>query len=426
MKRTSYAKLALATIAAAGLTATTLPAYAASPSGSFTYRVTPIAVKSHLANPSMTPALTPAQCLAQTGVVACQTPESIRAAYNIPATINGEPAGTGQTIVIVDAFGSPTAASDLANFSDAFDLPQADLSIHYPGGKPTWNGRGTQLGWAQETSLDIQWAHAVAPGAKIALVVAANDHGASLDNAVKYAVDNKLGNVLSMSYGASENLIHGNNAQQNQAHKTFAKAAAQGMSVFASSADSGSDNGAGYENFALPAADPLVTAVGGTNLWANSGLTSLPRETVWGDYANCPTCNNDNGPIGATGGAPSLITGKQGSDVAYNASVYTGVLTYLGMMGGDNNGFYYMGGTSAGSPQWAGIAADLDQATGSKLGPVNRLAEGWAKSGLLYDVTEGSNSTPTFSGGYSATTGWDSPTGWGTPDVGSIITSLSK
>lgn len=425
MKRMSYAKLALATAAAAGLTVSALPAYAASPDGSFTYRVKPIVVKSHFGNTPAALPTGPSDCLAATGgEFACQTPQSIRAAYNIPGTINGAPAGTGQTIVIVDAFGSPTAASDLATFSTAFGLPQADLSIHYPGGKPTWNGRGTQLGWAQETSLDIQWAHAVAPGAKIALVVAANDHGTSLDNAVRYAVDNKLGNVLSMSYGEPENLIHGNSAQQSQAHKTFVKAAAQGMSVFASSADAGSDNGAGYENFSLPAADPLVTAVGGTNLFAGSGLPE-PQETVWGDFANCPT-NCADGPFGATGGAPSLLTDKQGSDVAYNGSVYTGVLTYLGMMGGDANGFYFFGGTSAGSPQWAGIAADIDHATGSKLGSVNNYAQSWAGSGLLYDVTEGSNSTPTFSGGYSATTGWDAPTGWGTPDVGSIIASLSK
>lgn len=423
MKRISYAKLALATVAAGGLAATAIPAYAATPAGALTYQVHPIAVQANVGNSPANLFKNPADCLAQTGL-ACQQPSDIRAAYNIPETINGEPAGTGQTIIIVDAFGSPTAASDLATFSDAFGLPQADLNIIYPGGKPTWNGRGTQLGWAQETSLDIQWAHAVAPGATIDLLVAANDHGSSLNNAVRYAVKHKLGNVLSMSYGIPEYALRGNNGQQRQAHKSFVKAAKQGMSVFASSADDGSDNGAGYENFSYPASDPSVTAVGGTSLWAGSGVDE-PRETVWGDFADCPLDCVD-GVFGATGGAPSLITGKQGSDVSYNGSVYTGVLTYLGMMGGDNNGFYFMGGTSAGSPQWAAVAADLDQATGSKIGTVSQYAESWAKAGLLYDVTKGSNSTPTFAGGYSATTGWDAPTGWGTPDVGAIIDSLTK
>ena len=267
--------------------------------------------------------------------------------------------------------------------------------------------------------------HAVAPGAKIALVVAANDHGASLDNAVAYAVNNHLGNVLSMSYGEADNLIsspNANNGQTAQAQKVFAQGAEQGMSLFASSGDDGSDNGAGFANFGFPASDPNVTAVGGTNLFAGSGLDE-PHDTVWGDFANCPT-NCADGPIGATGGAPSLFVPKGGSDVAYNASVYTGVLTYLGFMGGDANGFYFFGGTSAGSPQWAALTADTIQAVGHTVGNVSQYAQGWAASGALFDVTEGSNSTPTFSGGYSAAPGWDRPTGWGTPDVGAIIASL--
>ncbi|MGN6204289.1 S53 family peptidase [Humibacter sp.] len=432
MKRRSLVSITLAIAGAAALAVSaSAPALAAtpstaSPSTNWVYTVHPFVEKAGLPASAIKPSLTPADCLAQSGgAVACQTPQSIRAAYDIPATIDGTAAGTGQTIVIVDAFGSPTVQSDLATFSQAFGLPAPDLTVYYPGGKPTWNGRGTQTGWAEETSLDVQWAHAVAPGAKIALVVAANDHGASIDNAVRYAVDNHLGNVLSMSYGEADNLIaspNANNGQTTQAQKSFVKGAAQGMSLFASSGDDGSDNGAGYANFGYPASDPNVTAVGGTNLYVGSGL-DLPRETVWGDYANCPlSCKF--GVIGETGGAQSLFLAKGGSDVAYNASVYTGVLTYLGFLGGDNNGFYYFGGTSAGSPQWAALTADVIQATGHSVGNVGQQASSWASKSLLHDVTQGSNSTATFNGGYSGATGWDRPTGWGTPDVGAIISAL--
>ena len=428
MKRTSLVSLALAIAGTAALAiGAGAPATAATaPDTSGIYTVHPIVEKAALATSALTPSFTPADCLAQTGGrVACQTPETIRAAYDIPATIGGVPAGTGQTVVIVDAFGSPTVASDLATFSQTFGLPAPHLTVYYPGGKPTWNGRGTQTGWAEETSLDVQWAHAVAPGANIALVIAANDHGASIDNAVRYAVDNRLGNVLSMSYGEADYLIaspHANNGQTTQAQKSFAKAAAAGMSLFASSGDDGSDNGAGYPNFGFPASDPNVTAVGGTNVWAGSGLNA-PHATVWGDYADCPlTCAF--GVVGETGGAPSLFLPKGGSDVAYNASVYTGVLTYLGFLGGDANGFYYFGGTSAGSPQWAALTADAIQAVGHTVGNVSHYAQGWAASGILFDVTQGSNATLTYTGGYSATAGWDRPTGWGTPDVGRIIAAL--
>lgn len=427
MKSRSFVSVALALAGAATLAvAVTAPASAVSPDTSGVYTVHPIIEKAHLSARAITPALTPAECLAQTGgVVACQTPQSIQAAYDIPATIDGVPAGTGQTIVIVDAFGSPTVASDLATFSAAFGLPAPQLTVYYPGGKPTWNGRGTQADWAGETSLDVQWAHAVAPGAKIALVIAANDHGATIDNAIRYAVANKLGNVLSMSFGESDDLIssaNANNGQAKQARASFEKAVAQGMSLFASSGDDGSDNGAGFANFAFPASEPTVTAVGGTNLWAGSGLNQ-PRETVWGDYSNCPL-GCAFGVVGETGGAPSLFTAKGGSDVSYNASVYTGVLTYLGYMDAADNGFYFVGGTSAGSPQWAGITADAIQAVGHTVGNVSQYAQGWASSGLLYDVTVGDNTTPTFGGGFSATAGWDRPTGWGTPDVAGIIDAL--
>ncbi|WP_308492394.1 S53 family peptidase [Microbacterium terrisoli] len=413
--------------AAALVAVSAVPAAATTSSSQWNYQVHPIAIRSHFSPGSVSHALPtgPADCLTATdGEFACQTPDSIRAAYNIPAEIDGVPAGTGQTIVIVDAFGSPTVRQDLATFSQAFGLPAAHLNVMYPTGTPTWTGHGTQLGWAQETSLDVQWAHAVAPGATIDLIVAANDHGNTINLAEQYAIDHKLGTVMSMSFGVPEYEVHGNNGQMGQAHKVYVDAQKQGMSVFASSGDDGSDNTAGSANYSYPASDALVTSVGGTNLLYGTDLEKNGlRETVWGDFALCATTCAD-GPIGATGGAPSLLTAKGGSDVAYNASVYTGVLTYLGFMGADANGFYFFGGTSAGSPQWAGITADVVQAVGHRIGDVSQYAASWSGSGALYDVTVGANSTPTFSGGYSATAGWDRPTGHGTPDVGAIIHAL--
>ena len=405
------------------------PAAGASPNGDVLYVARPPHVQAS-ALTTISPTLTPAQCLAQTGgVFACHDPASIHQAYDIPTTVNGALAGTGQTIVIVDAFGSPTIASDLATFDAAFNLPAPpSFSVIYPQGKPTWQGKDLQLGWAEETSLDVQWAHAVAPGANIILDVAVTSYGSALNNAVSYAVQNHLGNVISMSYGQPENLVHGNNTQELQSHAIFTAAVQAGITPISSSGDTGSDNGAGYANFQYPANDPLVTAVGGTDLWAGSGLTNQ-RETTWGDYdpSTCLTGCPD-GPFGATGGAPSLATGKQGSDVSYNAGVYTGVLTYLGFLGGSDNGFYFFGGTSAGAPQWAAVVAMVDQArAGANHAPVGNLRDQLAtlsSAGDFFDVTTGSNLTPTFTGGFSATAGKDLPTGYGSPDVAKVISTL--
>jgi subtilase family serine protease len=398
-------------------------------SGDVLYRARPPHVHAS-ALKSISPRLTPAQCLAQTGgAFACHDPASIHAAYNIPTTVDGALAGTGQTIVIVDAFGSPTLEADLAKFDAAFQLPAPpSLKVIHPQGKPTWQGTANQVGWAEESSLDVQWAHAVAPGANIVLDVAVTNYGSALNNAVNYAVQHHLGNVISMSYGEPESMVHGNSTQQRQSHEIFAAAVKAGITPLASSGDSGADNYAGYANFAYPANDPLVTAVGGTDLWAGSGL-SPARETTWGDYdpSTCLTGCPD-GPFGATGGAPSLATGKQGSDVSYNAGVYTGVLTYLGFLGGNDNGFYFFGGTSAGSPQWAGIVAMVDQARAkSHRAPIGNLRdqlESLSSAGDLFDVTVGSNETPSFRSGFSAHGGKDLPTGYGSPNAAEVITTL--
>lgn len=417
----------LAVVSAAGLAlAAAVPNLAqAAPSSTGDYTVRPIMIKSTISakKPSALP--TPAQCLAAYGL-ACNTPQSIRAAYDIPATINGQPAGTGETIAIVDAFGSPSAQADLDTFSATMGIGSTKLNIFHPTGAAPYKDTNLINDWAGETSLDVQWAHAIAPGATIDLVVASRQSGDVINDAIKYATDTLHADVVSMSFGAPEGSLrgaNGNNLQYRQAEKIFAEGAAKGTTYFASSGDSDSDNGYGFANYSYPASDSNVTSVGGTNLFSNVD-PSLPAETVWNDFDGC-AFGCTQGQFGGTGGAPSFITDKGGSDVAYNASVYTGVLVVQSFNPDpDQDGLFFTGGTSAGAPQWAAIAADLDQSVGHDLGNVRPSLPGWATAGALRDVTVGDNKSATFSGGFSAGTGWDVPTGWGTPDVGRLLNQV--
>lgn len=365
---------------------------------------------------------TPSQCVAADGL-ACYTPSEIRTGYDVPDSATG----AGQTIVIVDAYGSPTIRNDLAVFDQEFGLPAPTLNIIYPGGSPTFNPRQhhDQSSWAFETSLDVEWSHALAPDATIDLVIAANNAGNVLNNAENYAVSHHLGNVMSLSFGQPEGAfkgMNGNNGQQMQAHAILQQANAEGMTVLASSGDNGASNGLSFVNASFPASDPLVTSVGGTNLFlADDG--TYQSETVWNDSdpALCPFgCTA--GIFGATGGAPSLIfPNRSTSDVAYNASVYTGALTYVSFPG-MSPGFYFTGGTSEGAPSWAGIVADIDQAAGHSIGYLNPSLPSLAAAGDLRDITVGQNGL--LGPGESAGPGYDMPTGWGTPDVAKLIAAL--
>jgi subtilase family serine protease len=378
---------------------------------------------------------TPSQCVAAYGL-ACYTPALIRAAYNVPSSLDG----AGQTIVIVDAYGSPTIRNDLHVFDQVFGLPDPVLNIIYPGGHPVYNPRQShnETSWASETSLDVEWAHAIAPAATIDLVIAANNGGNVLNNAVRYAVNNHLGNVISLSWGAPEGVIRGggNNTQLQQAHQIFTAAQQASISVFASSGDNGADNGLGFSNALYPASDPLVTAVGGTNLFMDdSGL--YESEDVWNDsnLNLCPFGCKD-GVFGATGGAPSFIfpapsyqealsgnSMRSTSDVSYNASVYTGILVYLGFLPAGQNGLYFFGGTSEGAPQWAAITALADQAAGHALGFLNpslyAIASSATYSSNFHDITFGDNA------GFTAAVGYDYPTGVGSPNVAQLIVALT-
>jgi len=236
------------------------------------------------------------------------------------------------------------------------------------------------------------------------------------------------GSVMSQSFGIPEILVSGNNAQILQASRNYEAARAARMTVFASAGDFGATNGnLPAANASFPASHPLVTGVGGTQghpypggLSTGSSFT-YGAEEVWNEPA-----------FGvAGGGAPSAffatpsfqgglgLTSRTVPDVAYNAAVNGGVLvTYGGAC------CFIVGGTSAGSPQWAGIAALANQANGGPLGYINSALYKLAGTSALHDITFGNNQLAGTSIGFSAGTGYDFATGLGTPDVAKLVPAL--
>jgi len=370
--------------------------------------------------------------------VNCYDPFEIRHAYGTDSLINAGWDGSGRTIVIIDAFQSPNIQTELGTFDNFYGLPAPQFTQIAPQGlTPFDSSSNDQLGWAEEISLDVEWSHAIAPGANIVLVLSKSDQDADILAATKYAVDNNLGDVISQSFGENEACMDPSLLAQQ--HEVFAEATRKGMTIFASSGDNGSgqptcDGSSLVQAVSTPAVDPLVTAVGGTELHAADYTTSDPGayqgEIVW----------NETG-IGAGGGGFSLLYsepsyqkgtlhghGQLGvPDVSYNAAVEHGVLTFLDIPGLPV-AFFLFGGTSAGSPQWSAITAIADQKNGRDLGFINKALYhiGQApphESQSYHDVTDGNNS---FAGipGFSAGPGWDAATGLGTPQAPGLVDLL--
>lgn len=406
----------------------------------------------------------------------CYTPNDIKTAYNYPSGLTG----AGQTIVIVDAYGSPTVQDDLATFDARFGIPAppGGLQVVCPAGCPNTsfnNAPNATVGWGEETSLDVQWAHAMAPGAKLVLAVAPNPHGDAINSveARIFADPAYKGAIVSQSFGIPEFAVNnGNNAQILQAHRNYELARANGITVLASTGDNGATNGATFGNAGYPASDPNVLAVGGTqghpyyNGRASAGSQQNPlppcRTTLL--HTNCSvglaTVNCSSATVcptvgyggeetwnefflpAATGGAASLIfaapafqsgdgsgsSARTIPDISYNAAVSGGVLTYLGFLG-SASGFYIFGGTSASSPQMASVIALANELKGSTLGYVNdkvySIAESGAYAADFHDITFGNNQLLGTPFGNSAGTGYDLATGWGTPNVANFVASLA-
>jgi subtilase family serine protease len=408
------------------------------------------------------------KCQVGLSLGACYDPYQMRRAYKIDASIKAGFDGTGHTIVILDAFQNPGLVSQLTVFDAFYGLPAINLTQLAPDGlTPFVTGDPNMTGWAEEISLDVEWAHAIAPGASIVLVLAKSNMDADLQSALKYAVDNNLGDVISMSFGENESCM--DPAILSEQHAAFVAATEQNITLIASSGDQGAaqmtcDGNSWVKAASTPAVDPLVTAVGGTELQAagyclaslgcNPSTNPLPGtyqgEIAWNEGPPYGDFQNAFGSSLSTGGGFSVLFDEppyqQGTihggkerpvpDVAYNAAVLHGVLTYLNIPG-IAPGFYRFGGTSAGSPQWSAITAIANQKARQRLGFLNaaiyqigRVHQAYPAS--FNDITSGSNSVVEYDSannpvtviGFAANAGWDATTGTGTPIGTGLVDDL--
>ncbi len=370
-------------------------------------------------------------CESNTAPVQCYEPRQIRMAYNVPGGLSG----AGRSITIIDAFQSPTIGADLAAFSKLFGLTRPKLRIIAPQGLTPFNSNDPdQVGWAGEISLDVEWAHAIAPSAKINLVLARSDQDKDIFAAQRYVIRHNLGDVLSQSFGEAERCMRPRILKGT--HELFKEAAAERMTVLASSGDFGSAqptcNGSSFfEAASSPASDPRVTGVGGTKLQAGFPDGDYEGETTWND-----SIGSSGGGYSVTYPRPRFQRGfgrpqhRGVPDVSYNASVNGGVLVVWSSSGQGAGAIFIVGGTSAGSPQWAAIVAMADQAAHRRLGDINpalyKIGRSAGYHTAFHDITKGSNiwGPSGVTAGFRAHPRWDAVTGLGSPDIAKLIRHL--
>jgi subtilase family serine protease len=413
---------------------------------------------------------TTAECEKAQGI-ACFSPDQLRAAYRLPALYAKGVTGKGVTIMIVDSFGSPTIRADLAAFDRQFGYPAPPkFTVIAPVGKiPAFKPGSTDMAnWAGETTLDVEYAHALAPGANILLVETpvSETEGVTgfpqIVRAEEYALAHYQVGVISQSFSATEETF-GGYAQLDPLRGAYKDADRRHVTVLAASGDAGAtdyqSNEVGYyarRVTSWPDSDPLVTGVGGTQLrphgagyaWVAWNDTYDPAWTMYAKGSTDPTPAASGGGTSEFFGRPSYqdgvkaVTGAHRGvpDIAMSAACDGSVPVYSSYQPGQV-GWSLTCGTSEATPEFAAVVALADQVVGHPLGLVNpalyRLAARHAPG--IVDVTSGSNtvsydpgsgdkgtaSKPVTVKGYPADKGYDLVTGVGTVNASQLVYELA-
>ncbi len=408
----------------------------------------------HLAAPS------PAWCQRAFGIN-CYSPRQLQLAYDLPPLYARGLDGQGRTIVVVDAYGSPTIRHDLRVFDAGSGLPgPPSLRIIQPAGRvPTYNPRdGDMVDAAAETTTDVEAAHSIAPGANILLVETPADETltgggfAQFMAAENYVVSHGLGDVISQSFGLPEQNFGA--ATIRKLRYAFRNAYRRHVTVLAAANDFGVTGpvsvGGGFRTQPVvdwPASDPLVTGVGGTWVQLDTAGRRTAPDSAWNEDGN-PVVARYAGalPWASSGGRSAVFTrpayqdsvrgvtgGRRGvPDVALSAAFRGGFLSYGSYTG--RGTWKPAGGTSVATPMLAGLVAIADQDAHRRLGLINpalyRLAQAFAPG--IVPVTRGSNTVRVSAGGrtvtvrgYPAQAGYSLVTGVGTVDAARLVPELA-
>jgi hypothetical protein len=309
--------------------------------------------------------------------------------------------GYGQTIAIIVGYGNTNVQNDLNVFCQQFNLPQKTIEIYYPTGVPTVS----DTSWAVETNLDVQYAYAMAISARIILVVGKDNSFANLNHCVAHSVSALGADIVSMSYGAEEgsyiNTFRLNTVYENLSAYYLGASGDDGAQVL------------------YPGSSPNVLSVGGTVLRGGSSQ----------NFAVSPGPYSEIGWSGSGGGISLLnpppeyqngwssFKGRSVPDVSYNAG--SGAAIYFTAPDGSGFGWLSVGGTSAGTPQWAAILARRNASGFSTkyTQSINSVIYKNSKTNfknLFYDIKQGSNP-------YKASYGYDLVSGLGSPKVYSFL-----